>query len=198
MKWGIMKICQEKEGIKLYLSIIRKIDLFNILFALFGAMALWIYEGAWLELSVMLTSTLLLLISKYKYNRPIIFFAYFFSTLFFAILFAKTSEEFSVKFSLIPSSIYGLIGITILIGLVAAAARFGTSTLSLVWLTLHLLVFFATLQMSQYTSFFKAFWSSNAQMIAVQEYYPFIVMGMLIGVFLEKFQMELMRDYKNR
>ncbi|WP_163099074.1 hypothetical protein [Peribacillus alkalitolerans] len=179
----------------MFMNIIRQIDGLNIILAVLGAIALIFVDMNILEGILLVISSLLLFLSKYRPQRSVIFFSYLSSILFLGNLFLKTTEETSRSSIWLPSNITTLALFTAIIAAIAALSRFGTTTLSIVWLTTHILIFISSLQIG---SFIDSFWSYNSLFLAIHRYYPFLIMSMLIGVFLEKFQLEMIREYRNR
>jgi hypothetical protein len=179
----------------MFINIIRQIDGLNTLLAVLGAMALIFVDLNILEAILLVVTSLLLLLSKYRPHRSVIFFSYLSSIVFLGNLFLKTTEDAGKSTIWLPSSIFTLVIFAIVIAAIASLSRFGTTTLSIVWLTMHLLIFVSSLQLG---NFIQSFWSFNSQLLAIHQYYPFLIMSMLIGVFLEKFQLEMIREYRNR
>ncbi|WP_108671570.1 hypothetical protein [Peribacillus acanthi] len=179
----------------MFMKIIRQIDGLNTMLAVLGAIAILFIDFNIVEGILLVIASLLLLLSKYRPLRSVIFFSYVSSIAFLGNLFLRTTEETNNSTIWLPSSITTVIIFAIVIAAIASLSRFGTTTLSFIWLALHLLIFISSLQMGH---FIQSFWSFNSQFLAIHQYYPFLIMSMLIGVFLEKFQLEMIREYRNR
>lgn len=182
----------------MYSTIIQKIDILNIVFAILATATLIMNEFAFLEALLIIASTVTLFITKHRYNKVFIFLTYTCSVFFFGLLFSRAADSFLLNSMTIPTNIAIVLLVAVIIGGISAFANFGSNTLSVVWLTLHLLMFVASVQMSTHISFISALWSNNAQLYTIREYYPFLIAGMLIGVFLEKYQVEMKKDHRNR
>lgn len=177
----------------MYNTIIKNIDILNVVFAIVATVMLLINENAYLLSCIILVTTFALFATKYTFSRLFIFLTYTGSTFFFAYLYGETMT------SIVTASNYLLIIIVIavVVGLIASFIKLGSNTLSFVWLIMHILVFITAFQMTNHTSFLQAFWSNNAQLYTISQYYPYLLAGFLIGVFLEKYQAAIQRDRRD-
>jgi hypothetical protein len=145
--------------------------------------------------SLLLLSPLLLLIAKFKGNRLLLFLAYVSSTIFFTSIlyngiFLNREAFFYSGLTAVPISL-----VAVLFSILAAYIGFGTNTLTIVWLTLHALVAFETLQGSPASTFFEHFWSPIYVESVIRDDYPILLMMIWLGLFLDKYQRALTRDY---
>lgn len=174
----------------MYNTIIKNIDIVNVVFAIVATVMLLINENAYLLSCTILVTTFALLVTKYRFNRLFTFLTYAGSAFFFAYLYGETITNVATA----SNYLLIIIAIASVIGLIASFVKLGSSTLSFVWLIMHLLVFITAFQMTNHTSFLQAFWSNNAQLYTISQYYPYLLAGFLIGVFLEKYQVAIKRD----
>ncbi|MEH6944282.1 hypothetical protein [Bacillus sp. JJ722] len=180
----------------MYNSIIRKLDILNILLAVIAVIALILNSHAYITATILLIATLTLFVTKYKFNKAFIFLTYTCSFIIFGLLFAKAAKEIFFHSIIVPSNIAVVIILAIIIGAVATFANFGSNTLSIIWFCLHILMLISSIQID-FHSFFQSIWSNEAQIYTIREFYPFLIASMLIGAFLEKFQVEIKRDRHN-
>jgi len=186
-----------EEVTEMYNTIIRKIDIINLVFSIVATVALLVNEHALFEAIIIIAATLTLVVTKYRFNKLFIFVTYSFSILFLGIIFTNTAGQFLFENISILTNIYFVIAVAIIIGGIAAFTNLGTNSLSMVWLVFHLFMFVSAIQMTNHVPFIKALWSSNAQLYTIREYYPFIIAGLLIGIFLEKYQKAIKHDQNN-
>ncbi len=186
-----------EEVTEMYNTIIRKIDIINLVFSIVATVALLVNEHALFEAIIIIVATLTLVATKYRFNKLFIFVTYSFSILLLGIIFTNTAGQFLFENISILTNIYFVIAVAIIIGGIAAFTTLGTNALSMVWLVFHLFMFVSAIQMTNHVPFIKALWSSNAQLYTIREYYPFIIAGFLIGMFLEKYQKAIKHDRNN-
>lgn len=180
----------------MYNAIIQKLDILNIFLAVIAVIALILNSHAYLEAFILLIATLTLFATKYKCNRTFIFLSYTCSFIIFGLLFAKAAKEILFHSIIVPSNVAVVIIIAVIIGAITAYAKFGSNTLSIVWFCLHILMLISSIQID-FHSFLQSIWSNEAQIFTIREFYPFLIASMLIGAFLEKYQMEIKRDRHN-
>jgi len=147
---------------------------------------------------LIILSPLLLLIAKYKGSRTLLFLAYLCSTIFFTSIIynALSSDSTDYFHSGASSFLIGLVAIAV--SLSAAIIGFGTNTLTILWITLHALVLRQTLLLYPVSTFFEHFWSEKAVDTVISHDYPFVLMIVWLGLFLDKYQRELTREYISR
>ncbi|WP_042350671.1 hypothetical protein [Bacillus massiliigorillae] len=180
----------------MYNAIIQKLDILNLILALIGMIALILNNHAYVTAIILILATLTLVSTKYKFNRALIFTTYTCSFIIFGLLFSKAAKEVFFHSFLMPSNIAIIILVAVIIGGIAAFAKFGSNTLSIVWFCLHILILISSIQVDLH-SFLGSIWSNEAQVFTIREFYPFLIASMLIGVFLEKYQVEIKRDRRN-
>lgn len=181
----------------MYSFLIQKMDMFNVFLALLATIALICNEQAYLQALLIIGSAVTLIATKYKFNRAIIFLTYACSIFYFGLFFTKITDIVPLQSIMLPSNVGYILILAITIGTIASYANFGSNTLSVVWLTLHLFILISTFQLSNQTSFFAAYWSEISQLYTIQTYYPFLLAGLLIGIYLEKYQVEIKRERRN-
>ena len=86
----------------------------------------------------------------------------------------------------------------IVISFVAAIIGFGTNTLTILWLSLQGIVLYETLIQFPTNQFFQHFWSAPIIDAAIRDDFPILLMVIWIGLFLDKYQRELQREYLSR
>lgn len=180
----------------MYNSIIRKLDILNIVLAIVAMVALIVNQQAYLIALLLIISTISLVMTKHRFNKLFIFLTYTFTMTLFGILLVKVVDKIWLGSMLLPSNIIIILIMSLLIGGVAALAKFGTNTLSIVYFCLHILMIISAFQVNN-LSILQSFWSFDAQIYTVQKLYPFLIAALLIGLFLEKYQMEIKRDRRN-
>lgn len=181
----------------MYTTIIQKLDIMNLVFGILAVITLTWNENAYVEALIILVATLALVASKYRFHRLLIFLTYNCSILFLGIIFSKSTEEVVINGLKMPSNFLWIAIIAILVGAAAAFFRLGTNSMTVVLITFHILMFISAIQLSNSIPFIKALWSSNAQLYTVHSYYPILMASLLLGVFLEKYQVEIKKDRRN-
>lgn len=177
----------------MYNTIIKNIDILNVVFAIVATVALLMNDADILQACIILVATITLLATKYQFNRVFIFLTYTSSTFFFAFLYAKTVTDYTEN----TQHLIIVIAVSLLVGIIGATLKLGSNTLSFVWITMHILIFITAFQMTSHTVFIKALWSSNTQFYTISQYYPYLLAGFLIGVFLEKYQVAIKKDRRD-
>ena len=174
-------------------SIIQKLDIANLVLAIGAGYCLLVNEKAYLQGLTMLLAIGMLLVAKYRYTRIHIFLTYFFSLVFFGLLFQQISEKPIFANIEMPLDNAGIILAALLLGAVAAYGKLGSHTLSILWFALHAVMIFVSFRLAG-ASFFDLYWSLPAQKETISGFYPILLAAMLIGVFFEKYQYEIRHD----
>ncbi|WP_050616374.1 hypothetical protein [Bacillus testis] len=180
----------------MYSDMIKKIDIIICIAAAASVIALWLNTHAFIESIIIIIATVTLVASKSVFNRTLIFVAYAFSSLLLGLLFSMLAETITFNSFMLPSNYLSVVLLALLIGLIAAYARLESSILSVVWFTLYVLMIIASAMLKD-ISFLHAFWSKDAQLYMMQKFYPFLLASMLIGVFMEKYQIAMKRDRRS-
>lgn len=180
----------------MFKSILRILDLLTILFSAVAGYSLWTGGSNLISVLLIILSPLLLLLAKYHGNRYLLFAAYITTTVYFTAIIYNGLSNSSIDF--FQSSFHVLLigAVAVLLSIIAAVIGFGTNTLTILWLSLHGLVTFETIRMS--SGFLSHFWSDPVVQTAIRNDYPFLLMVVWIGLFLDKYQSELTRDYLSR
>ncbi|MGN1385867.1 MAG: hypothetical protein ACI4XS_04615 [Bacillus sp. (in: firmicutes)] len=181
----------------MYTTIIQKLDITNLVFGILAVITLIWNENAYVEALIILVATLALVASKYRFHRLLIFLTYSCSILFLGIIFSKSTEDVVINGMKMPSNLIWITIIAVLVGAVCAFFKLGTNSMTAVLITFHILMFISAIKMSTSVPFIKALWSSNAQLYTVHTYYPILIASLLLGVFLEKYQIEIKKDRRN-
>ncbi|MEJ9228543.1 hypothetical protein LAV79_03320 [Peribacillus butanolivorans] len=180
----------------MFKSILRILDLLTILFSAVAGYSLWTGGSNLMSVLLIILSPLLLLLAKYHGNRYILFAAYITTTIYFTAIIYNGLSNSSIDFFQSSFHVLLLGAAAVLLSIIAAVIGFGTNTLTILWLSLHALVTFETIRMS--SGFLSHFWSNPVVETAVRNDYPFLLMVVWIGLFLDKYQSELTRDYLSR
>ena len=173
----------------MYTTLIQKLDIMNIVFAVLATVTLIWNENTYIEAAIIMVATLALLASKHRFHRLLIFLTYSCSILFLGIIFSKSTEEVVINGLKMPSNLLWIV--------IIAFFRLGTNSMTVVLITFHILMFVSAIRLSDSVPFIKALWSSNAQLYTVHSYYPILIASLLLGVFLEKYQIEMKKDRRN-
>lgn len=181
----------------MYTTIIHKLDIANLVFGILAVVTLIWNENAYVEALIIITATLALVASKYRFHRLLIFLTYSCSILFLGIIFSKSTEDVVINGLKMPSNLIWIIAIAIIVGGVCAFFKLGTNSMTALLIAFHILMFISAIKMSANISFIKALWSSNAQLYTVHTYYPILIASLLLGIFLEKYQIEMKKDRRN-
>lgn len=179
-------------------NLLRLLDILVIFLALIAGYSLWVDESSLLSIILIVLSPALLLFSKYKRNRILLFIAYVTTTVYFTSIIynglsANSTEFFREDFSILSLGIFAIV-----ISAVAAVVGFGTNTLTILWFTLQCIVLFETMMHYPMQQFSQYFWSNPVMNDVIQNDYPILLMVVWIGLFLDKYQRELIRDYLSR
>lgn len=182
----------------MFQNILRFLDILAIILSVLAGYALWIEGSNTLSILLIILSPILLLFAKYQGNRVFLFIAYVTTTIYFtAILYnGLTNSQTSFFQSGFGVLLFGIFAI--LISLVVAVIGFGTNTLTILWLSLQGTVLYETLRQFPTNQFFEHFWSEQIIVNVVRGDYPILLMAMWIGLFLDKYQRELEREYLSR
>ncbi|WP_110928520.1 hypothetical protein [Bacillus massiliglaciei] len=182
----------------MFQNILRTLDIFIIILSVMAAVSLWMGGSSVISILLIVLSPALLLFAKYKRNRLLLFAAYSTTTVYFTAILYNGLTDSSVDFFQSEARVllYGLAAI--LVSIIAAVVGFGTNTLTILWLSFYILVIFETVTHYPLSSFLDHFWSRSVIEDAVRKDYPFLLMVIWIGLFLDKYQRELTRDYLTR
>ncbi len=182
----------------MFQNILRFLDILAIILSVLAGYALWIGGNTIVSTLLIVLSPILLLTAKYQGNRILLFIAYVTTTIYFtAIVYNGLSNSptdfFQSHFSVL---LLGLVAIVI--SFVAAIIGFGTNTLTILWLSLQGIVLYETLTQFPTNQFFQHFWSAPIIDAVIRDDYPILLMVIWIGLFLDKYQRELQREYLSR
>ncbi|MDW7615302.1 hypothetical protein ABES08_04065 [Peribacillus simplex] len=180
----------------MFKSILRILDLLTILFSAFAGYSLWTGGSNLISVLLIILSPLLLLLAKYHGNRYLLFAAYITTTVYFTAIIYNGLSNSGIDFFQSNFHVLLIGAAAVLLSIIAAVIGFGTNTLTILWLSLHALVTFETIRMS--SGFLSHFWSDPVLETAIRNDYPFLLMVVWIGLFLDKYQSELTRDYLSR
>ncbi len=169
-----------------------KLNYVNMFGFIFGSLMMFFVWDAPLMGVLLLTAGVLLIFSK-LYGKPLIYFMtylvhlYLIGLLIFDLLSIKwlsTSPNFFIGF------------IAALISIIAVIIRSNTSTLTLFWLALHILIIAYGFVGDD--TFWSTVWSPESVEAVFHTFYSVLIAFFLIGVFLDRFQNELKREYRDR
>ena len=182
----------------MFQNILRFLDIVAIILSVLAGYALWIEGSSTINILLIILSPILLLLAKYHGNRILLFIAYVTTTIYFtAIIYNglsnSSTEFFQSNFGVLLFGIFAII-----ISLVVAVIGFGTNTLTILWLTLQGIVFYETLSQFPMNQFFTHFWSAPIIDAVIRDDFPILLMAIWIGLFLDKYQRELQREYLSR
>ncbi|MGE7183783.1 hypothetical protein ACQKKK_07175 [Peribacillus sp. NPDC006672] len=180
----------------MFKSILRILDLLTILFSAVAGYSLWTGGSNLISVLLIILSPLLLLLAKYHGNRYLLFAAYITTTVYFTAIIYNGLSNSGIDFFQSNFHVLLIGAAAVLLSIIAAVIGFGTNTLTILWLSLHALVTFETIRMS--SGFLSHFWSDPVVETAIRNDYPFLLMVVWIGLFLDKYQSELTRDYLSR
>ncbi|MBA9026819.1 hypothetical protein [Peribacillus huizhouensis] len=177
---------------------IRLLDIIALFFSIIAVYAIF-NSGSMNIVNILfiVISPTLLLLSKFKGSRTLLFFAYVCSSIFFLSVlyngFFRQDDFFHSGLLAVGISL-----LAIVFSIFAAVIGFGTSTLTIVWLTLHGLVVYEALQLAGLGGFLDTFWSQKAIETAISNDYAFLLMFVWIGLFLDKYEKAIVREYISR
>lgn len=180
----------------MFKSILRILDLLTILFSAVAGYSLWTGGSNFISVLLIILSPLLLLLAKYHGNRYLLFAAYITTTVYFTAIIYNGLSNSGIDFFQSSFNVLLIGAAAALLSVIAAVIGFRTNTLTILWLSLHALVTFETIRMS--SGFLSGFWSDPVVETAIRNDYPFLLMVVWIGLFLDKYQSELTRDYLSR
>ncbi|RID89551.1 hypothetical protein D1953_00075 [Peribacillus asahii] len=176
-------------------NILRFLDFLAIILSGIASYALWTSGSNIVSMLLIVLSPILLLLAKYQGNRLLLFAAYVTTTVYFtAIIYNGLSNSpidfFQADFRIL---LFGLIAVAL--SLIAAVIGFGTNTLTILWLSLQGIVLYETFSQFPANRFLEHFWSAPIIDAVVRDDYPILLMVIWIGLFLDKYQKELQREY---
>lgn len=189
---------KERSDIKMFQNILRSIDILTIILSVTAIYSMVFMETDLINSLLIILSPLLLLIAKYKGSRTLLFLAYLCTTIFFTSIIYNALSTGSTDYFHSGASSFFIALIAITVSLSAAIIGFGTNTLTILWISLHILVLRQTLILYSASAFFEHFWSEKALDTVIRHDYPFILMIIWLGLFLDKYQRELSREYISR
>lgn len=172
--------------------IMKRIDYVNMTGFLAGSFILIIIQADFLLGILLLAAGILLLLSKMNGSMPMYILTYtihfFLIGLFIYTLFRN--NDFTL-------GEYALLGaIALAVAIMAVIVRTSTGTLTLFWLALHSLIIIQAFISPG--SFMANFWSIHSVQQVFHSFYPVLIAFFLIGVFFDRFQTELKREYRNK
>ncbi|MFJ7639406.1 hypothetical protein ACQKIC_13260 [Peribacillus sp. NPDC046944] len=182
----------------MFKPILRILDILTILFSAVAGYSLWANGSNLISVLLIILSPLLLLLAKYHGNRYLLFTAYITTTIYFTAIIYNGLSDSSIDFFQSGISVLLLGLAAFLLSIIAAVIGFGTNTLTILWLALHALVSFETVTMNSASGFLSHFWTTPVVEAAIRNDFPFLLMIIWIGLFLDKYQRELTRDYLSR
>lgn len=179
----------------MFQNILRFLDILAIILSVIAGYALWIEGSNTLNILLIVLSPVLLLIAKYQGNRILLFIAYVTTSIYFTAIIYNGLSNSRIDFFQANFHVLLLSSIAIFISVVAAVIGFGTNTLTILWLSLQGIVLYETFSQFPTNQFFEHFWSAHIIDTAIRDDYPVLLMVIWIGLFLDKYQRELQRDY---
>lgn len=182
----------------MFQNILRFLDVLAIILSAIAGYALWKSDGTVLPIILIILSPILLLLAKFQGNRILLFIAYITTTIYFtAIIYNGLSNSPTDFFhSHLHVLLLGIIAIVI--SIVAAVIGFGTNTLTILWLALQGIIMYETFSQFPANLFLTHFWTISTVHAAIREDFPILLMVIWIGLFLDKYQRELEREYLSR
>ncbi|MBM7690991.1 hypothetical protein JOC77_000394 [Peribacillus deserti] len=182
----------------MYLKGLRILDMINIVFGLFTALLLFVYHSIWIDGLLIAASVILLWKTKFNNRKLLLFSAYFISSWYLASLLTSPVLLETIHVRELHMHPLWIPVIALLIGLIAASFRFGTSTLTFIWFSLFILVSIeAIFQGGTGAGMLHRFWTASLLAETIHRFFPFLIAAACIGIFLEKFQNALVIDYIN-
>lgn len=182
----------------MFKSILRILDFLTILFALVAGFSLWMDGNSLISPLLIILSPVLLLLAKYHGNRYLLFAAYVTTTVYFTAIIYNGLSNSALDFFQSGLSVLAIASAAVLLSIIAAVVGFGTNTLTILWLALHALVTFETIALNSASGFLAHFWSTQVVETVIRSDYPFLLAVIWIGLFLDKYQRELTREYLSR
>lgn len=182
----------------MFQNILRLLDILAIILSCIAGYALWIEGSNTLSILLIVLSPTLLLIAKYQGNRILLFIAYVTTTIYFTAIIYNGLSNSQIDFFQSSFHVLLLGIIAILVSFFVAVIGFGTNTLTILWLSLQGTVLYETLSQFPKNQFLAHFWSAPIIDAVVRDDYPILLMVIWIGLFLDKYQRELQREYLSR
>lgn len=169
-----------------------KVNYINMFGFIFGSLMMFFVWNAPLMGALLLAAGILLIISKLN-GRPFIYFMTYLVHL--CLIGLLIFELLSIEWLSISPYLL-VVCIAALISLIAVIIRSNTSTLSLFWLALHILIL--AYGFIGEGTFWATVWSPGSVQAVFKTFYSILIAFFLIGVFLDRFQNELKREYRDR
>ena len=172
--------------------IMKRIDYVNLIGFIAGSLILLFLRAEYLIGILLLAAGALLIASKMNGTLMMHLLTYFVHLFLIGIILYGL---------VVPAeqlwSDYGLIAmIALAIAVMAVLVRTSTGALSLFWLSLHILIIIQAF-IGQ-GLFLSIYWSIPSIQQAFYSFYPLLIASFLIGVFFDRFQTELKREYTNK
>jgi hypothetical protein len=169
-----------------------KVNYANMIGFIFGSLMMFFVWEAPLTGVLLLAAGVLLIISK-LYGTPFIFFMTYLVHLYLIGLLIY--ELLSINsLSINPYLLMAFIATPV--SLIAVIIRSNTSTLTLFWLALHILIL--VYGFTGEGTFWTSVWSPESVQSIFKTFYSVLIAFFLIGVFLDRFQTEIKREYQDR
>ena len=182
----------------MFQNILRFLDVLAILLSAIAGYALWTNGNNLLPIFLIVLSPILLLIAKFQGNRILLFITYITTTIYFTAIIYNGLSTSPTDFFHSHLSVLLLGIVAIIVSLIAAMIGFGTNTLTILWLALQGIVMYETFSQFPANQFLIHFWSTPTIHAAIREDFPILLMVIWIGLFLDKYQRELQREYLSR
>jgi hypothetical protein len=169
-----------------------KLNYVNMIGFIFGSLMMFFIWDAPLMGVLLLVAGVLLIISKLN-GRPLIYFMTYLVHLYLIGL--LIFELLSIEWLSISPYLF-VICLAAMISLIAVIIRSNTSTLTLFWLALHILIL--AYGFVGGGTYWATVWSPESVQAVFKTFYSILIAFFLIGVFLDRFQNELKREYRDR
>ena len=169
-----------------------KMNYANMIGFLFGSLMMFFIWDSPLMGVLLIAAGVLLIFSK-LYGTPSIFFTTYLVHLYLIglLIFELLSIEW---LSISPYLLLAFIAA--LISIITVIIRSNTSTLTLFWFALHILII--VYGFVEGGTFWSSVWSPESVQAVFKTFYSILIAFFLIGVFLDRFQTELKREYRDR
>ena len=169
-----------------------KMNYLNMIGFMFGSFMMFFVWNSPLMGVLLIAAGLLLILSK-LYGTPTIFFMTYWVHLYLIGLFIF--ELLSIEWlSISPYFFMALLAA--LISIITIIIRSNTSTLTLFWFALHILII--VFGFVEGDTFLSSVWNPVAVQAIFKTFYSILIAFFLIGIFLDRFQTELKREYQDR
>lgn len=176
----------------MFTNIMKRIDYVNLIGFIAGSLVLLFMRAEYLIGVLVLAAGLLLISSKINGSLMMYFLTYFVHLYLIGIIIYGLFIDHVHMWN-----DYAFIGVSALaVSVMAVLVRTSTGTLSLFWMTLHILIIIQAF-IGQ-GSFLSAYWSIPTVQHVFHSFYPLLIAFFLIGVFFDRFQTELKREYSNK